>query len=80
MPDDIAVDYTAQSLGLSEGDVQHLLHMDRQKGHFLLKQNQENIALALSMDEMEDVRAIFANDIKNLIAAGGKFASLPKDY
>lgn len=78
-PDDLALNYAALGLGLSEHDSRLLRRMDRQKGHLLLKQNHESIGLRIDLSEMDDVRAIFCNDVKNLIAAGGRFAAAPKD-
>ena len=80
IPDDINADYRSMIPSLAERDVQLLKRMDRQKGSFLVVQNQESIALSIDLYHMDDVKAIFANDIKTLIAAGGKFASLPDMY
>ncbi len=41
---------------------------------------EESIALSANFDDMEDIKAVLAGDVKTLIAAGGKFASLPKTY
>lgn len=74
IPDDIGRNYVSPELGLTENDAALLFKMDRQKGHFLLKQNNETIALAADIRDMDDIHAVFANDIKNLTAALGKFA------
>jgi type IV secretion system protein VirB4 len=79
LPDDINLNYEAQGVGLTAHDARLLSRMERQRGDFLLKQSKESIALRANFDDMDDVKAIYANDIKNLIAAGGKFASLPQD-
>ena len=65
-------------LGLSPQDVKVLRKLERQKGEFLIKQNQESIALRAGMEGMDDIAAIFSNNIKNLIAAGGEYANLPQ--
>ena len=80
LPDDIAYEYASEELGLSGRDSRMLLKMDRQKGEFLLKQNRESIGLKVSLDCMDDIFAIFSNNIKNLIAAGGEYAALPENY
>jgi type IV secretory pathway VirB4 component len=78
VPDDIAQDYTSEALGLSESDSRALRRMHRNDGEVLLKQGRESIGLRLNLDHAQDVKAIYSNDIKNLIAAGGRFASIPK--
>ncbi len=80
IPDDITIDYTSQPLRLTKHDSHMLRRMERQKGDFLIRQDNESIGLRANFDHMDDVRAIFAGDIKNLIAAGGRFASLPQFY
>jgi len=80
LPDDIAYEYESPELGLSRRDSRMLLKMDRQKGEFLLKQNRESIGLKVSLEGMDDIYAIFSNNIKNLIAAGGEYAALPDNY
>lgn len=80
VPDDVALDYAQTLPLLSERDSRFLSKMDRQRGDFLLKQNHESIALCVNLDDMDDIRSILANDVKTLIAAGGKFASLPEAY
>lgn len=80
LPDDINLDYSAQLPTLSANDTKLLAKMERQRGDFLLKQGGENIALRVNLDDMDDTKSIFANDAKTLIAAGGRFASLPQAY
>ncbi len=53
--------------------------MQRNMGDLLIKQSSETVGARINLDHAEDIRAIYSNDIKNLIAAGGTFASLPKD-
>jgi hypothetical protein len=67
-------------MGINEQDEALLLDMDRQKGDFLLKQSGESIALRVHMTELEDIVAIFTNDLKALASARGLFAGVPKDY
>lgn len=74
LPDDVNHDYAAQGTGISEYDSKRLIRMDRQKGAFLLKQNNESIALKMDLKEMDELNAVFANDSKNLAAALGHFA------
>ncbi|MDX1975984.1 MAG: hypothetical protein SFT92_09990 [Rickettsiales bacterium] len=80
IPDDIWQEYQSDVLGLSAHDEQMLQKMDRQKCEFLIKQKDETTALRTHIRHMDDVHAIFSNDIKTLISAGGPFASLPKGY
>lgn len=80
IPDEINLDYTSEALGLSKHDSDTLRRMDRQRVDFLVKQGNETIGLRASFENMYDMRAIFSNDIKNLIAAGGPYASLPEYY
>ncbi|NBX03934.1 MAG: hypothetical protein EBR02_07765 [Alphaproteobacteria bacterium] len=77
LPDDIAVNYESVPLGLTPQDARILTRMDRQKGEFLLKQKNETVGLRTDMTGLDDLQAIFSNNIKNLIAAGGEYASLP---
>lgn len=77
IPDDIGMNYTSEALGLSAYNSSMLLKMERQKGDFLLKQNDESIGLRANMEGLDDIYAIFSNNIKNLIAAGGEYAALP---
>jgi len=80
IPDEMPVPYQSKGLSLNEKDAFMLSGMSRQKGDFLLKQNGESIVLNVFFKEAEDVLAIFANDVKALISARGRFAGLPKDY
>jgi type IV secretion system protein VirB4 len=77
VPDDIAIAYTSLVPGLTVHDARTLLRMARQKGDFLLKQQNETVGLRINLEDLEDIKSIFAHDIKTLIAAGGKFASMP---
>lgn len=79
VPDDVTQDYVSPALGLNENDGRMLSRMQRAMGDVLVKQRPETVGLRINLDHAEDVKAIFSNDIKNLIAAGGKFATLPKD-
>jgi type IV secretion system protein VirB4 len=74
IPDDIAHLYASAKLGLNEVDQQMLIKLERQNGHFMLKQKNETIALAVDLRDLEDVYSIMSNDIKSLSAAGGKYA------
>lgn len=80
LPDEMLVSYRPKNLGVNEQDEYMLLGMERQRGDFLLKQNGESIALNLSIKELEDVLAIFTNDVKSLVSARGRFAGVTKDY
>ncbi|MEK6746377.1 MAG: hypothetical protein AABY33_05045 [Pseudomonadota bacterium] len=80
MPDEMLVSYRPKNLGINAHDEYMLLGMERQKGDFLLKQSGESIALNLSIKELEDVLAIFTNDVKSLASARGRFAGVTKDY
>lgn len=80
IPDEMPVAYRTKNLGINEQDEYMIQGMERQKGDFLLKQNGESIALNLSIKELEDVLAIFTNDVKALATARGRFAGAPKDY
>lgn len=77
VPDDIGIDYESQELKLNAHDARMLHKMDRQKGDFLVRQNEEAIGLRASLEGLDDLFAIYSNNIKNLIAAGGEFANLP---
>jgi type IV secretion system protein VirB4 len=79
LPDDISHDYAAYRLGLGGQDARLLSRMQRGNGEFLLKQAGESIALSAGLDTMGEIKAIFAGDIKNLITAGGKYATLPRN-
>ncbi len=74
VPDDVDLDYAAQNVGLSAVETRMLSRMEREQGDFLLIQGGESIGLKARMLDFDDVHAIFANDNKNLAAAGGKFA------
>ncbi len=78
IPDDVDINYASLVPGLTPHDVRMLLRMSRRKGDFLIKQQSESVGLRVNLDELEDAKSIFAHDIKTLIAAGGKFASIPK--
>jgi type IV secretion system protein VirB4 len=69
LPDDVRQDYAAMPIGISDYDSRRLLRMDRQKGEFLVKQNNETIALKAEFKVMDEMYAVFANDRKNLAAA-----------
>lgn len=71
LPDDVAHDYTQMPTGLNEYDGRRLVKMDRQKGDFMLRQNNETIALRAELKELDELYSIFANDRKNLAAALG---------
>lgn len=75
VPDDVNHHYVSQKLGLNEADKKILLRMDRQNGHFLLKQQNESIALKVDLRDLEDIYSIMCNDAKSLSAAGGKYVS-----
>ncbi|MGE0755337.1 MAG: hypothetical protein AB7L92_09305, partial [Alphaproteobacteria bacterium] len=70
VPDDVMLQYASEPLGISKHDSDSLRRMNRQRGDFLLKQGNETIGLRVSFKGMDDARAIFSGDIKNLIAAG----------
>ncbi|MFW0778268.1 MAG: hypothetical protein ACN2B6_11200 [Rickettsiales bacterium] len=78
IPDDINYEYTSQALGISMDDSRLLSRMSRESGDFMLLQKDTRVALRVDLHELGDIKAIMANDIKTLISAGGKFASLPK--
>ncbi|MEQ1790212.1 MAG: hypothetical protein ABL857_07200, partial [Rickettsiales bacterium] len=80
IPDEVATDYKSEDLGLNDYDAVLLLSMARPRGDFLVKQQGESISLCVSVEEMEDVSAIFTNDTKNIVSARGRFAGTPKDY
>ncbi|MEQ1704682.1 MAG: hypothetical protein ABL867_01755 [Rickettsiales bacterium] len=80
LPDEMLVSYRPKNLGVNAHDEYMLLGMERQKGDFLLKQSGESVALNLSIKELEDVLAIFTNDVKSLASARGRFAGVTKDY
>ncbi len=80
LPDDVTQPYSSEHSGLNDYDADMLRRMHRQKGELLLKQEHDSIGLRVSFEHMDDIRAILAGDIKNLIAAGGQFATLPEFY
>ncbi len=80
LPDDVTLPYASEHAGLTSYDSDMLRRMARQKGDFLLKQQHDSIGLRVNFEHMDDIRAILAGDIKNLIAAGGQFATLPDFY
>lgn len=69
LPDDVRQEYEQMGIGISEYDARRLLRMDRQRGNFLVKQNNETIALTADFKAMDELYAVFANDRKNLAAA-----------
>lgn len=69
IPDDIKQEYDMPGFGLTTYDAIQLMRMDRQKGHFLLKQNTETIALLANLKELDEFYSVFANDSKTLGAA-----------
>jgi type IV secretion system protein VirB4 len=73
LPDDIGRDYTLPALELEESDGRMMLRMDRQRGDFLIKQHGETIALRADIHELDDMHAVFANDIKNLSSVMGRY-------
>ncbi len=78
VPDDVEIKYHTILPALSTHDTRRLQRMNRQHGEFMIKQRSETIGLSVDFLGMEDVRSIFANDIKTLFAAGGPFASTAK--
>ena len=69
LPDDIHLNYTSQNLGLGDNDARFLRRMKRQKGEFLVKQNGESTGLRIDFAGLAELRAILANDSKDLTAA-----------
>lgn len=80
VPDDVSQDYTSELLGITPTQSRMLKRMDRQKGEFLLRKAHDTIGLRINLEGMDDVHSILAGDIKNLIAAGGLYSSLPEFY
>ena len=68
LPDDVRQDYEGMGIDISAYDAKRLVRMDRQKGHFLVKQANETIALRADFKFLDDMYAVFANDRKNLAA------------
>ncbi len=78
VPDDLDIDYARLLPTLVTINDQDLLwQMKRMHGDVLLKQGESTVALRINLDSMPDVAAIFSNDVKTLISAGGSFAGLP---
>ena len=78
VPDDIGLAYnTIFPALLSENEQDLLCSMSRMQGDILIKQGAETVAVRINLDAMPDVSAIFHNDIKTLISAGGPFATVP---
>lgn len=76
-PDDLNLDYAALMPTLISLDDQDLLcTMERMQGDIMLKQGSETVALRINLESMPDVAAIFNNDIKTLMSAGGPFSAL----
>ncbi|MBY0407090.1 MAG: hypothetical protein K2Q01_05310, partial [Rickettsiales bacterium] len=69
LPDDVRQYYEVMPIGISEYDANRLSRMDRQKGQFMMKQNNETIALVAEFKDLDELHAVFANDRKNLAAA-----------
>jgi len=78
VPDGITQNYTSLLPTLTERDSKLMAKMNRQTGDFLITQGEESISLRANLNDMEAAKAIFAGDIKTLIAAGGPYAALPK--
>jgi len=79
LPDDIGHVYTSHEFGLDEIMSRRINKMDRQKGEFLLRQNNEFISLRANLKDLDDIHAVFNNDIKTLAAALGKYSSSKKE-
>lgn len=78
VPDDISREYRASfPTLLSDNDQDLLCSMSRMQGDILIKQTSETVAVRINLDSQPDISAIFHNDIKTLISAGGVFASIP---
>lgn len=76
VPDDIKQDYDLMAPGiLNESDRTLLWRMERMRGDILVKQGREVVALRIGMNRMEDIAAIYSNDIKTLVAAGGPYST-----
>jgi len=79
VPDDLRLNYASLFPALITQDDQDLLwDMERMQGDILLKQDEEVVALRINLDHMADVAAIFNNDIKTLMSAGGAFFNQPR--
>jgi type IV secretory pathway VirB4 component len=78
VPDDLPLDYATLLPALIDAEDQELLSgLARMQGDLMLKRGREAVALRINLENMPDVAAIFDNDIKTLISAGGPFATLP---
>jgi len=79
VPDDLSLEYADLYPGLISPSEQDLLRgMERMQGDVMVKQGDETVALRIDLDIMPDVSAIFDNDIKTLMSAGGPFSAIPK--
>lgn len=68
VPDDVATDYANVSLNLFTTHDQSLLaNLQRMKGDILVKQNNQSVALRINLAPLEDIFAIYSNDIKSLL-------------
>jgi type IV secretion system protein VirB4 len=78
-PDDLNLEYAQIFPSLLDANDQDLLwKMSRMQGDMMLKQGDDTVALRTNLDSMPDVAAIFDNDIKTLMSAGGPHSALPK--
>ncbi|MDX2073891.1 MAG: hypothetical protein SFX19_05955 [Alphaproteobacteria bacterium] len=78
VPDDLNLNYAAMFPALiSENEQDLLCSMQRTQGDIMVKQGHETVALRINLDNMPDVSAIFGNDVKTLLSAGGPFAAMP---
>jgi len=75
IPDDVRQDYALPEFALTDYNSEQMVKMDRQKGDFLLKQGNEIIGLSANLKELDEYHSVFANDIKTLAAAVGKFSN-----
>jgi type IV secretion system protein VirB4 len=72
LPDDINLEYFSEHFGLNEYEAKVLQRMKRQQGEFLIKQNNECVGLRLEFSGINELRAILANDSKDLTNATKK--------
>lgn len=79
LPDDIGHFYNIPEFDLDEIMSKRLNKMDRQKGDFMMRQNNEYISLRANVKELDDIHAVFNNDIKTLAAALGKYSATKKE-
>jgi len=78
-PDDLNIEYATLFPALITPSEQDMLWSTaRMQGDIMVKQGAETVALHINLDSMPDVSAIFTNDIKTLMSAGGAFSALPK--